>query len=317
MVNRKIHVSIGLPVFNGEKYLSEAIESILSQTYENFELIISDNASSDKTQTICRKFAKVDDRIRYYRNKINLGGPENYNQTFKLSTGEYFKWAAYDDVLAPEYLRKCVKVLDNDPSVVLCHSRVGCIDENGVLIGNYDDRTLVKISSNKSHERFGDMISLRNTCWAIHALIRSSSLRKTPLHGKYLDADRNLLAELGLLGRVYELPEQLFFRRDHPQAYTNVFYSKIAAIQDYRKQLAWWTGNRSKDIIVLPHWKNCLEYFKSVNRVSLKWSDRLLCYREICNWLLREGSGLLKWDLVNEFEIWRFKLHYGPVKQYS
>jgi len=310
----KPSVSIGLPVFNGEKYLNEAIDSILSQTYTDFELIISDNASTDKTQQICRKYVEEDNRIRYYRNKINLGGPENYNLSFKLSSGNYFKWAAYDDVLSPEYLKKCVNVLDTNPSVVLCHSRVSRIDENGKLAGNYDDRTLTKISSSKINERFSDMISPKNTCWAIHALIRSSCLKKTPLHGKYLDADRNLLAELSLLGRIYEIPEHLFFRRDHPQAYTNVYYSKVMAFQDYRKQLAWWTGKKSRAIIVLPHWKNCLEYFKSVNRVSLDLSDRLLCYREIGRWLLKEGSGLLKWDLINELELRRFKLHYGSTK---
>jgi glycosyltransferase involved in cell wall biosynthesis len=308
MVSNKTHVSIGLPVFNGEKYISEAIESILSQTYEDFELIISDNASSDKTQTICREYAGRDDRIRYYRNKINLGGPENYNRTFKLSTGEYFKWAAYDDVLAPEYLRKCVKVLDSDPSLILCHSRVVRIDENGIIVGNYDDRTLPLICSNKPHERFGDLISLKNTCWAIHGLMRSASLRATSLHGKYLDADRNLLAELGLIGRMYEIPEYLFFRRDHPQAYTRIYYSKPVAVQDYRKQLAWWTGSESRDIVVLPHWKNCLEFFRSVNRVPLRWSEQLLCYREIGRWLLKDGLGLLKWDLLNEYQFWRLKL---------
>ena len=103
MNRRKSRVSIGMPVFNGEKYLRESIESILDQTYQNFELIISDNASTDRTQEICLEYARKDNRISYYRNDKNLGGPRNYNRVFELSSAEYFKWAAYDDVLAPEF----------------------------------------------------------------------------------------------------------------------------------------------------------------------------------------------------------------------
>lgn len=312
MICNKPNLSVGLPVFNGEKYLRQALDSILNQTYKPFELIISDNASTDKTQKICQEYAGMDDRIKYFRNKSNIGAPGNYNLTFRLSRGKYFKWTAYDDLLAPEYLEKCVKVLDTDSSVVLCHSLVGCIDENGILVGDYDSRTLHRISSAKPHERFRDLISPKNTCWAIHAVMRSSSLRKTHLHGDYLDADRNLLAELGLMGRFYEIPEHLFFRRDHPQAYTRVYYSK-QGVCNYRAQLFWWTGRKETRVLVLPHWKNFLEYFISINRVRLKLYERLLCYREIGRWLLREnGLKLMKWDLLNEYKLWRIKLQYGP-----
>ena len=314
MISDKISVSIGLPVFNGEKYLKEAVDSILSQSYRDFELIIVDNASKDKTQQICSEFAKKDSRVKYYRNKENIGGPANYNLSFKLASGKYFKWAAYDDVLYPEYLARCVQILDEDPSIVLCHSRVGCIDENSVLVGNYDDRTLPRIGSLKAHERFGDLISLRNDCWAIHAVMRSSYLGKTPLHGSYVDADRNLLAEMGLIGRMYEIPEHLFFRRDHPDAYTRKYYSKNI-VRDYRTQLVWWTGRKTKRLLVLPHWKNLLEFFVSINRVPLSWPERLLCSREVARWLLKEkGLRRMKWDFENEIQLWRMKLHYGTTK---
>jgi glycosyltransferase involved in cell wall biosynthesis len=314
MTSDKLKVSIGLPVYNGEKYLRQALDSIVSQSYRNFELIIVDNASTDKTQQICYEFARKDSRIKYYRNKRNIGGPANYNLSFKLSSGKYFKWAAYDDVLHPEYLFKCVRVLDNDSSIVLCHSRVGCIDEKSFLVGNYDDRTLPRIDSFRAHERFGDLISLRNDCWAIHAVMRSSCLAKTPLHGSYIDADRNLLAEMGLIGRMYEIPEHLFFRRDHPDAYTRKYYSK-STVRDYRTQLVWWTGHKTKSLLVLPNWKNLHEFFISINRVPLKWSEKLLCSREVARWLLRE-KGLLRmrWDFENEISLWRIKLHYGAPK---
>lgn len=309
MVSDGPHVSIGIPVFNGENFLKCALDSILSQTYTDFEVIISDNASTDKTQQICLEYAAKDSRIRYYRNKENVGATANFNRLVSLSSGKYFKWAAHDDVLAPDYLEKCVTILDNDPSIVLCHSRAARIDENGVVIGNYDDRTLYRITSWKKHERFGDLISQRNSCWSIMGVMRADALKKTPLHGAYLDADRNLLAELGLIGRMYEIPEHLFFRRDHPQAYTTTYHSKDVLVRDYKNQLAWWSGNKKRPQIMLPRWKNLLEYFRSVNRVPLKFSERLLCYREISKWLLYgDGLKMMRCDLNNMYALWRLKL---------
>ena len=127
-------VSIGLAVYNGEKYLKKALDSIITQTFTDLELIISDNFSTDNTQQICEQYASQDERIRYYRNNKNIGAPRNFNRAFELASGKYFKWAASDDVLAPDFLRKCVAILDKDASVVLCHSITGRIDENGDLL---------------------------------------------------------------------------------------------------------------------------------------------------------------------------------------
>ena len=112
-------VTIGLPVYNGQNYLVETLESLLAQTYTDFELVISDNASTDRTEAICRQYAAGDARIRYYRNDENIGASANYNRAFELGRGEYFKWAAHDDLLAPTYLERCVEVLDANPDVVL------------------------------------------------------------------------------------------------------------------------------------------------------------------------------------------------------
>ncbi len=298
MGREKPRLSIGLPVFNGEKYLKESIDSILAQSYQDFELIISDNASTDHTQQICKEYASMDSRIRYYRNEKNIGAPKNFNRVFELSSGFYFKWAAYDDVHAPEFLRKCVSVLDKDSSVVLCHSKTGRIDEHGHLVGNYDHRALRRISSHKPHERFGDLISIRNPCWAVFGVVRSSAFRKTPLHGSYIGADRNLLAEIGLMGRIIEIPEYLFFRRDHPEAYTRKFCeNKFAtSVEHYDEQMAWWSTD---DWTNFPNWKDCAEFFRSVNRVPLEWSERLACYDQIFRWFVDEGWFFMGGDIEN------------------
>jgi hypothetical protein len=120
----------------------------------------------------------------------------------------------------------------------------------------------------------------------------------TPLHGSYIGADRNLLAEIGLLGRIYEIPEHLFFRRDHPEAYTRKFCEHKFAIDvnNYSKQLGWWTKN---DWTFFPYWKNCSEFFRSVKRVRLKWSERLWCYGQIFGWFFEEGWIFMGSDVEN------------------
>jgi glycosyltransferase involved in cell wall biosynthesis len=288
-----------MPVFNGEKYLREALDSIQAQTYRDFELIISDNASTDRTQQICLEYVTKDRRIRYYRNKKNLGAPKNFNRVFELSSGEYFKWAAYDDVLAPEYLQKCVSVLDEDQSVVLCHSITGRIDEHGILMGVYNKGILRRIGSGKPHERFGDLIGLFHWCCLVMGVVRASSFRKTPLQGSYIGSDRNLLAEIGLIGRIHEIPEILHFQRDHPDSYSSNRpwpYTKATSVKSLQKEMAWWSKD---DWTSFPHWKNCAEYFRSVNRVPLKWTERLLCYDQIFRWIEKEGWLFMGSDMEN------------------
>jgi glycosyltransferase involved in cell wall biosynthesis len=302
----KIRLSIGMPVFNGEKYLKEALDSILSQTFRNFELIISDNASTDSTQQICYEYAAKDGRVHYYRNEQNIGGPKNYNRVFKLSSGEYFKWAAYDDVLAPEYLRKCVNVLDKDPSIVGCHCKTGRIDQYGNFLGYYNEGLLKRIDSTKPHERFRDLISLYYTTTPFHAVYRASFFAQSQRHGDYVGADRNLVAELSLMGRIYEIPECLFFWREHPDSYTSIFYgsNRKDTLDRLRTEAVWWSKEKGT---YFPHWKNCLEYFRSVNRVQLKLSERLWCYNQILGWFMEEGRRFMAKDIL------LFLLHHSSL----
>ena len=105
-------ISIGLPVFNGETYLQTALESLCAQTFEDFELLIVDNASTDRTGEICRKAANHDRRIKYFRNTENIGAAKNFNKAFEISNSEYFKWAAHDDICAPQFLEKTAHIIN-------------------------------------------------------------------------------------------------------------------------------------------------------------------------------------------------------------
>jgi len=283
-------ISIGLPVFNGEKYLDETLISILTQTYSNFELIISDNASIDHTQQICRSYEAKDNRIKYYRNKKNIGASKNFNLVYKLSSGEYFKWAAHDDIVDPNFLYRCLKVLKGDPSIALCYSKTGIIDESGRLIGTYEYKR--NINSEKSYERFGDLLGFSHPTYAIFGLIRSSTLNMTQLISNYIGSDRNLLAEISLLGRIYEIPEYLIFIRRHSRSYSYI-YDKFP-----RLRVTWWDPMKTKRII---YTINIIEYFKSIGHVQLNWFERLLCYAHIVRWFILEGWPKIYEDIETKF----------------
>jgi glycosyltransferase involved in cell wall biosynthesis len=275
-------LSIGLPVFNGERFLRFALDSILVQTYRDFELIISDNASTDNTMLICQDYAARDSRIHYYRNLENIGSAANFNRVFELSRGQYFKWAAADDVISPTFLEKCIAVLDQDPAVILSYSRVNRIDSSGEVDGRYDYP--MRVSDPSPDIRFSDLILINHFCVAIFGVMRREQLAKTPLIGKYVGSDRVLLAELGLRGRLCEISEYLFHRRDHPQASGRMF--------NVYNRLAWFDPSK-RNSINLVYWKVGREYLKSVGRVHLPWPEKIRCYQIAAYWFIVRRKFLL------------------------
>jgi len=238
MSSSKLRLSLGMPVFNGENYIRQAIDSLLSQTFSDFELIISDNGSTDRTEEICRAYAARDSRIHYYRNEENRGAAWNFNRVFELANGKYFKWVAHDDLHAPEFFSKCVEALDRDPSIVLAYTNTAKIDGEGKLLGSlptsiYD----LHADSFNACERFRYLICVWHACDPIFGVIRSDILKKTPLMRSFISADRMLLAQLALLGRFYEIQEFLFFWR---------LILDISCIQ--LKQLIVWQLKSTKNI---------------------------------------------------------------------
>lgn len=131
--NKSPKVSIGMPVYNGEKYIRQALESLLSQTFTSFELIISDNASTDQTRQICLEYAARDQRIHYYRNKVTVGGVTNFNHVLDLATGQYFMWAAYDDIWDAVFIERLTQALDINPRAGLAFCHFVLIDAEGRL----------------------------------------------------------------------------------------------------------------------------------------------------------------------------------------
>jgi glycosyltransferase involved in cell wall biosynthesis len=282
-------VSIGLPVYNGEAYLASTIESILEQSFRDFELIISDNASTDGTEEICRTIAERDPRVAYYRNDENVGAANNFNLTLARAEGEYFKWAAHDDRIAPDFLARCVEALDGDPSAVLAYSGIQVIDSTGAVRADYRDR-LPNVISPSAHRRFADLILIDHRCYEVFGLIRTEVLRQTPAIGSYIASDRVLLAELGLRGRFREVPEPLFFSRDHSE--------RSLRAMPFHFRAAWFDpANRGRR--VLPHWRFFREYFGCLRRVNLPVAERLRCYLVVLRWpIVNMNWARLAADLV-------------------
>lgn len=209
-------MSIGLPVYNGERFLARALDGFLAQTYADFELIVSDNASTDGTGDIARAYAARDARIRYHRNEHNIGLAGNYNSVFAKARGAYFKWAPADDVCLPDYLTRCVDVLDDDPSVVLVYPATQFIDMDDQPLDIQDPG--FHLLSEDSAERLRYVLEAEHWVNAITGLIRTAALRTTRLMPPYYGGDYRLLGELSLLGKFQEIPERLLLRRIHPRS---------------------------------------------------------------------------------------------------
>lgn len=271
-------VSIGLPVRNGQRYLAQAVESILAQTFGDFELIISDNASTDDTEEICRRYAAQDPRVRYYRQTHNVGAAANFNRTFELATGRYFKWAAHDDLIEPSYLEKCVEVLEADRGVILCQSLVAMGPDWGERLETYN-HTWWGTDRPRQSERFAARLVTKN-CSDVFGVVRTDVLKMTPLIAEFSGSDRTLLVELALRGRFGLVPEYLFLNRIHAERYSD-FMRHLTPAQ----QLAWW-GPGLAGRWAFKIWRLYVACLRLVLRLVPDRMERLRCYGHLLRSLL-------------------------------
>ena len=279
-------LSIGLPVYNGENFVGQAIDCHLNQTFTNFELVISDNASTDRTGDICRAYAAKDKRIRYTRNAENIGLVRNHNQVFALSAGVYFKWADHDDMCRETLLERCVQVLDEHPEVVLAFSRALTIDANGTQIKEWQPRP--ELTAPQVESRIRRALK-QDEPFPLQCVMRAEVLKKTGLLGKFPESDHVLLAELGLYGPFAEIPEPLFIVREHQQRTI-----RRHNWQDPKSVLAW-LDPASKN--VLPEWGLVADLLAAVRRAPLSRQARWRCYREVYMWAKSRKDGLTR-DLL-------------------
>lgn len=290
-------VSIGIPVFNGAQYLPETLDRLLGQTFTDLEIVISDNASTDDTAKICAAYAERDSRIRYFRNKSNMGAAPNFNRAFELSRGTYFAWAAYDDVHDHRFLERCVSALDENPDVALSYSTIGFIDQNDTPVrfrrgkGDDDDGYLRDIYGNpvmepdklhiaespRTEERFADVLQNVNWCLQMFGLIRADVLRHTGLQRHYYGADKVLLAEISLAGRYHQVDEVLFTKRIHP---------KMSFYQTTKEKRQWIATTKMHR---MPQLHMLKDYAIAVSKAPLSFSQRMQCFVAILGLVKRKG----------------------------
>jgi glycosyltransferase involved in cell wall biosynthesis len=283
-------VTIGVPVFNGEAFLAETLESLLSQTFSDLEVVISDNGSQDRTQEICQAFATRDPRVHYYRNEVNRGAAWNHNRVFELAQGEFFKWNSADDLCAPEFVARCVAALDQDPTAVMAISQPAEIDAYDTPLASVTvaGQTLLPVlpSDAPASVRFRQTIRLDHLCLGIYSLMRSNVLRETDRIGNYSDSDRVLLAHLALIGRCVVIPETLLFNRDHGGRFSRTYDG--TCYSGWRTRAVWFDPSNANRW-VFPLWKEFFELWGVVRRGPLKWQERLRAYEEIVRCFARKG----------------------------
>jgi glycosyltransferase involved in cell wall biosynthesis len=206
-------VSIGMPVYNGASLVREAVESLLAQTYAHFELIISDNASTDSTPAICRELAARDSRIRYVRNEMNTGAVANFHRVVHLARGDFFMWAAHDDRWAPEFITTNLDVLVKDPRVIASISQMAFVDDSSLvwnaLWGRYGTAPLMgSVRSNLLRYLWHPGTNTR-----VYALYRRPVLLQCLLDLPYWGGDTTFVVKTLRYGKYQEVPKRLFFRR--------------------------------------------------------------------------------------------------------
>jgi len=268
---QKPKISVGMPVYNGEAFIEIAIQSILDQTFGDFELIISDNASTDRTEEICRDFASRDQRIVYSRNEENIGAAGNYNRLVEMASADYFRWSNADDVIAPVLHERCVAVLDERPDAVLSYGRTKLIDESGNGYEDYHDN--LDLQDDRVSDRFAKFHSQVGLTNVIYGLMRTAAVLRSARmgDGSYPAADTNFMGEIVLYGKFVEIPECLFYRRMHPGAST-------AVKDDDERQTYFWTAGGGG--FSLPSWRKNAAYWRAIGRapVGLGEKARLALY---------------------------------------
>jgi glycosyltransferase involved in cell wall biosynthesis len=272
-------LTIGLPVYNGENYLAESIESLLGQTYEDFELVISDNASTDGTSDICEAFRKRDSRIRYFRQERNIGLSPNHNFTVAKARGELFKWASHDDLYGRDLLKLCVEALDRYPDVVLAHSWTARIDGDSKVVKA--EEYPLDTASPAAPARFRSTL-FGNGGDDDGGVIRGEVLRRIAPYGSYYHADRTAMSELVLYGRFYQVPQWLFFRRDHAER----------AEWKFTDARSWCTNldpKRAKAFrnpLIRLYAEYVWGYVGAIHRAPLTATERRACYGHVLDWLV-------------------------------
>ena len=305
-------ISVGLPVRNGAAYLQEALDAILTQTYQDFELIISDNGSKDRTAEICQDAARGDRRIRYFRQNTVLPPAENHNFVMHRAKAEFFKWNCHDDTCGPQFLQRCLEALQADTGAVLAYPQATIIDTESREVEPYSFP--LRTADPRPSVRFGSLLRADHRRFAgfeIYGLMRRRALAAVPDMGNYVSADRVLLARLALQGRFLEVPDRLFFSREHDKRSVRTLPVGISPDRRWLRRiigvgalppLEWWDPSKARRIN-FPEWRLIREYRASVRTAPLTAGEKAACSLEVLRWFASDIPKLGR-DVLISVERW-------------
>ena len=265
-------VSIGLPVYNGENFVAEAIQCVLDQTFSDWELIICDNHSSDRTMAICLKFAEQDSRIHVYQNPRNMGVSFNYNEAFRRSRGRYFKWMAHDDLFAPQFIETCVEELEKNERLALVFPKMCHVSTDGqVLRRQATDLSVLGSTVDSRAKQFMALATQgMDFIWLAYGLIRREIIEQSGAMGLHAGDDQVLLFKIALRGNIKQLDVEMFFRREHAQAST----CKRGSTVRERAKFAYADDNRR---LILPWCRLLKEHMMCVLNSHITFKAKLRC----------------------------------------
>lgn len=278
-------VTIGIPVYQGERYLAQALEAACAQTFQDLEICVSDNASTDQTVAICRDWASRDPRIRLEVSDRNRGAAWNFNQVARMARGRYFKWLAVDDLIDPTYIEHCVERLEAPDQPLWVHSRFTAIQASThpnelEQIRRQAGSGRSMLSAPQLHacrsdaspsQRFRGVLLGPTWIDDNYGLIRREALLRTRLELPLYGSEKILVAELALQGRYAEIPKILSFSRQHDEG--------SSKLQTAAEQQAFVAPDASQD--ATPWRLRCgliRGFWSAISRHPLTMSERLRCH---------------------------------------
>lgn len=240
-------VSIGLPVYNREKFITQAIEALLAQTFTDFELIISDNASTDRTEAICRDYAARDARIRYIRQPVNLGLLGNFNYVKQEAKGKYFMWTASDDLCEPQFVEALVSQLEHDPSLALVMADLKYVSVQGewITTNHLDTIRLADVQQDWVQKRLEFFCYPGNKTWdCFYGLYRTDVAQSCHLPNQIrknlvFSLEVPFLAQVAVKGKIASIAQPLKIYR---------YYSESSAASEAKKLKVWDRAIRGAEI---------------------------------------------------------------------
>jgi glycosyltransferase involved in cell wall biosynthesis len=273
-------VSIGLPVFNGERFLAQALNALLAQTFTDFEIIVSDNASTDSTPEICERFVRTDARVRYVRQAQNIGAPRNWNAVVHEAKGQFFKWASANDYCNECFIEQCLKVLEANSRAVLSFGETILVDqETGQTTDYHGD---IEISDARPSDRFKRVCSSLKLNNAQSGLIRLDLLRKTGLDRPYQGGDLVLMCELALYGCFVRAPASRLYRRVGSESMSSLLTSS---------ELQAFVDPMAKAGSQFVKWRQHRDRVAAIAHASIGIGEKLACFGTAARYAV--------WDRVN------------------